>query len=67
MNGDIIKQKNKDPLNINRFRYGAYGRIGIGTFNLFFYYGFSELFESGKGPEGTKATTITIGVSITGF
>jgi len=67
LDGEDIKLKNKQPYNTNLFRYGAYARIGIGGFNVFYYYGFNELFESGKGPSATETNQWQIGISIAGF
>jgi len=65
--GTTIKLKNKQDFNLNKFRYGAHARIGVGGFNVFFYYGISELFENNKGPQGTPVTTMNLGISIAGF
>lgn len=67
-NNETIKTKEKRSFQLNRFRYGVTGRIGIGGFNVFYYQSLSQLFEDGKGPEGTLDTSnITIGLSFTGF
>ena len=65
--GDNAKLKSKDDFNINRFRYGAHVKAGSRGFNVFFYYGLSELFESNKGPQKTTATPIMFGISIASF
>lgn len=66
-NGENIKEKNKRNYQLNRFRYGVTGRIGIGGFNVFYYQNLSTLFD-GNSPEGTVDTSnITIGLSFTGF
>ena len=59
--------KDKQQHGINPFRYSAYGRIGIGNFNLFGYYNFSPYFADSKGPDLTKMTTMTFGISINGL
>lgn len=64
---NTIKLKNKQNFNMNTIRYGSTVRVGIGWFNLFYYHNFSELFKSGEGPEGTAATSYTIGLTIAGF
>ena len=64
-NNVILKEKN--IFGLNRFRYGVTGRIGIGGFNIFYYQGLSELFESGEGPLDSTATNITVGLSFVGF
>jgi hypothetical protein len=65
--GNTVKFKNNQSFDMNPIRYGATARIGIGWFNLFYYHNFSELFKSGKGPEGTAATNYTVGLTIAGF
>ena len=65
--GTTIKLKNKQDFNLNKFRYGVHGRVGVGGFNVFFYYGLSELFKNNKGPQGTSVTTMNVGISIAGF
>ena len=59
---------------LNPFRYGLYGRFGIGGFNFFSFYNLSPLFAANKGPVDTSSTntktqmnTFTIGISINGF
>jgi len=59
--------KDKQNHGLNPFRYGLYGRFGIGGFNFFTYYNISPLFEKAKGPQSTVMTTFTIGISINGF
>lgn len=61
----IIKDKQNHGL--NPFRYGLYGRFGIGGFNFFTFYNLSTLFDKAKGPQSTLMTTFTIGISINGF
>ena len=65
--GNTIKFKEHQNFDLNSIRYGATARVGIGWFNLFYYYNFSELFKSGKGPENTAATSYTVGLTIAGF
>ncbi len=65
--GTTIKLKNKQDFNLNKFRYGVHGRVGVGGFNVFFYYGLSELFKNNKGPQATDVTTMNLGISIAGF
>lgn len=62
-----VKEKNKRSFELNRFRYGVTGRIGVGGFNVFYYYSLSEMFD-GNGPQGTENTTnMTVGLSFKGF
>jgi hypothetical protein len=59
--------KNKEDFNLERFRYGIYGRVGYGVISLFGYYSLSELFQSGKAPEARSIVPYTIGISIAAF
>ncbi|MFM7022592.1 MAG: outer membrane beta-barrel protein [Flavobacteriales bacterium] len=47
--------------NLNWYRYGVYSRLGYGYFNLFAYYGLSEVFMHGRGPVLTPAA---VGLSV---
>lgn len=54
---------------LNRYRYGAYTRIGYGWFNLYAYYGLSEIFTDGALINGNNAdvtgiTPISVGISV---
>lgn len=52
---------------LNRFRYGAYTRIGYGLLNVYAYYSLSELFTEGALGDGTSVENITpmsIGISL---
>lgn len=66
-NGNTIKIKDHQSFDMSNVRFGTMARVGIGWFNLFYYHNFSKLFKSGKGPEGTAATSYTIGLTIAGF
>lgn len=61
------KLKDKERFELNRFRYGVHGRIGIGGFSVFYYQELSELFSDGSGPEATGATAFKVGVSFGAF
>ena len=65
--GDNKTLKSKEPFNLNRFRYGVQGRIGIGSFSVFYYQELSSLFKDGKGPEGTDASPFKVGISLYAF
>lgn len=65
--GETKKLKQKESFGLNPIRYGATARLGLGSFNLFYYHGFSELFESGEAPEGAAITPYKFGLSITLF
>jgi len=65
--GENVKTKDKRSFELNRFRYGLTGRVGVGGFNVFYYQSLSTLFD-GNGPVDTEDTSnITIGLSFTGF
>ena len=62
-----VKEKEKKSFELNRFRYGVTGRVGIGGFNVFYYQSLSELFD-GNGPvDSENITNITVGLSFKGF
>lgn len=70
--GEDMKQlKDKQNFNLNRLRYGVFGRFGIGNFSLFGYYNLTPLFEEGKGPYEKNVKqdfqTVTIGISLSAF
>lgn len=66
--GNNAITKIKKDFDLNRFRYGLVGRIGIGGFNAFYYHSFSTLFDGDAQPAGTEDTAnITVGLSFTGF
>ncbi len=60
----MIKQRN--DFNLNPFRVGAIGRIGSRGINAFYRMYFTDLFESGFGPDG-NASVFTVGLSINAF
>lgn len=66
-NGDNKKFKSKESFDLSRIRYGVQGRIGIGGFGLYYYQELSEMFKDGRGPEGTAATSFTVGLSLNIF
>ena len=69
--GETKQLKDKQNFNLNRFRYGVYGKLGIGNFSLFGYYNLTPLFEEGEGPyQGNLVTdfqTVTVGISLSAF
>lgn len=66
-NSETKKLKDRQDFNLNQFRYGAYGRIGIGNVYLSFYYNFSNMFKEGRGPDGTATSSYTITLSLASF
>jgi|SRR5690606_27882397 len=72
VDGEPIKQyKDKQLFNLNRFRYGVSGRIGIGNFSVFGYYNLTPLFKEGEGPAEDGVIndfqTFTVGISLSAF
>jgi hypothetical protein len=65
--GDVMKLKDKRQWNLNNFRYGVYGRIGVGNFNVYSYYNLSTYFQEGKGIQGSDINVLTVGISLAGF
>lgn len=61
-NGDVTKIK--DDFNLNKFRYGIEGRIGLGPISFYGQYSLVELFKDGQGPE---LFPINIGVTFLNF
>ncbi|WP_338392965.1 outer membrane beta-barrel protein [Fulvitalea axinellae] len=61
--GETKTVKYKEDFNLEKFRYGVYGRVGFGWINLYYYQNLSSMFESGKGPSETDATTSQVGLS----
>lgn len=65
--GESVKEKIRRNWNLNRYRYGIYGKIGTGNFNIFGYYNLSTLFQNGEGPDEYDNNTATFGISLGGF
>lgn len=65
--GDKKIIKSKEQFGLSRFRYGVLGRIGIGSFSLFYYQELSTLFKDGEGPEDTTTAPFKIGISLYAF
>jgi hypothetical protein len=70
-NGEVKQVKDKQFYNLNRFRYGVYGRVGLGNVSLFCYYNLTPLFKEGKGVHQNGVpndfNTMTIGLSLAAF
>lgn len=57
-----------EDFNLNLIRYGGFSRIGVGPWNMFFYYNFSPLWISGNAPDGAQnMSQFTIGTSLSLF
>lgn len=61
------KIKIRQDYGLNPLRYGVYARVGLAGFNLWSYYGLNTVFKEGKGPFGTEATQLNIGLSVALF
>lgn len=60
--GDV--NKIKDDFNLNKFRYGIEGRIGLGPVSFYAQYSLVDLFREDQGPQ---LTPINIGLTVLGF
>ena len=65
--GDRQTHISRDDFNINKFRYGLAGQIGVGPINFWANYSLVPMFESGKGPIGADLHPLNIGVTLIGF
>jgi len=66
-NSQDMKVKYHQNYDINRFRFGTTLRVGIGFFNVFYYHNFSQIFNADSGPDGTKVSNYTLGLTLSGF
>ena len=71
VDGDTYKIKNKQDWNLNRVRYGVFGKIGIGNFSVFTYYNLTDLFQDDgalwENKQQTNFNTFTVGISLSSF
>ncbi len=58
------KVKFKDDFNLNKFRYGLMGEIGMGPINFYANYSLNGLFADGKGPD---LAPFNVGIQIIPF
>jgi hypothetical protein len=65
--GEDITLKSKQNFGLSSFRYGFYGKLGVGSFDFFGYYNATPVFKENKGPEQTTMNTLTFGISLSGF
>ncbi len=59
--------KQREDWNLNKIRYSVHARIGVGGFSVYYKMGLSNVFQTGKGPNGFDLTSNTIGISFNGF
>ena len=66
-NDDVKKFKTKQDFSLNKIRYSVHGRLGVGSFNAFYYANLAPLFKD-SGPDGTEdMNTFMAGISFTLF
>ena len=58
------KTKIKDDFNLNKFRYGIVGRLGVGPIAFYAQYSLNNLFKDNQGPE---LRPFNIGVTLLNF
>lgn len=63
-NENNVKEKVKDDFNINKFRFGLQGIIGIGNAKVYAQYSLTDLFVENEGPE---LTPLNFGIVLAGF
>ncbi len=59
--------KQKEDFNLSDLRYGVYCKLGYSSFNAYFYYSLSPLFDADKGPSNTATNPLEFGLSLTVF
>lgn len=61
-----FKVKRKNDYGIEKLRFGAHARIGVGKFNVFYKYYFTDVFNNA--PHGMEELSYsTVGISVGGF
>ncbi len=63
-NGDRKVEKLKNFNDLSLIRFGPMVRVGYGAFNVFAYYGVTNMFKKDEGP---KITSFSVGFSINGL
>jgi hypothetical protein len=58
------KEKVRDDYNLNKFRVGLRGQIGLGPINFFTTYSLTPMFKTGTGPE---LHPLTFGITLIPF
>ena len=59
--------KVKDSYELNDFRFGLQGSIGVAGISAYYYYALNELFKGDNGPEGTPTFQTQVGIAISIF
>ena len=65
--GQTQIRKLKDSYELNDFRFGLQGGLGIAGISVYYYYALNELFKGGNGPEGTDTFQTQVGIAISVF
>jgi len=65
--GETKKAKQKEDFALSEIRYGIYAKLGYASFNTYFYYSLTPIFETNKGPSKTATSPIEFGLSLTIF
>ncbi|MBT1707718.1 outer membrane beta-barrel protein [Fulvivirgaceae bacterium PWU5] len=67
--GEVKKIKDKQDFGLNKFRYGVFGKIGVGNFSVFGYANMTDLFKDGlsQNRQPVDFSTFTVGISLSSF
>ena len=65
--GDLQTQISRDDFNLNKFRYGLAGQVGVGPINFWANYSLVPMFETNKGPSGADLYPLNMGITLIGF
>jgi hypothetical protein len=67
--GEVKKLKDKQDYGLNKFRYGVFGKIGVGNFSVFGYANMTDLFKDGlsQNRKPVDFSTFTVGISLSSF
>lgn len=67
--GEVKKLKDKQDFGLNKFRYGVFGKIGVGNFSVFGYANMTDLFKDGLSQDRKPVdfSTFTVGISLSSF
>lgn len=65
--GDLQTQISRNDFNLNKFRYGLAGQVGVGPINFWANYSLVPMFETNKGPSGADLYPLNMGITLIGF
>jgi hypothetical protein len=60
--GETKITKQKESWQLEKIRYGIYGKMGYGPIGAFYYYSFSQLWQKNRGPEQTETNPMIFGL-----